>query len=195
MSSILSTIGHTPQHTPLLIVKLHLAGEEIEVVVDTEASSCIVGKCLAYKLEIWKRARKVKVRQRDGSHLGGNFVVNITFKAIDSSLVLSMFTMDAEVLDIGNRDVILELSQLLENGSLVDTQDRCLRNVNRGQVISGSISWIPVIIIIEEEPLENGGVLLIIDISERFSCQVSCFSAEDAVKNLQHKSWDQHIPL
>ena len=98
--------------------------------MDTGASASVVRKRLARKLGIWKRARKVKVRQGDGSFLGGNFVVNTTFKVMDSSLVLGKFAMDAEVLDIGNRDVILGLSWLTENGFSVDTQDRCLRNVN-----------------------------------------------------------------
>ena len=105
-----SGVERTPRHTPLLTVKLHLAEEEVEVVVDTGASTSVVGKRLACKLGIWKRAKKVKVRQGDGSSLGGNFVVNTSFKIIDSFLVLGKFAMDAEVLDIGNRDVILGLS-------------------------------------------------------------------------------------
>ena len=65
------------------------------------------------------------------------------FKVIDSSLVLGKFGMDAQVLDIGNRDVILGLSWLTENGFSVDTQHRCLWNVNTGQVIPCSVRWIP----------------------------------------------------
>ena len=107
ISSTSPAVGRTHQHTPLLTVKLHLAGEEIEAVVDTGASASIAGKCLARKLGIWKRVKKVGLRQGDGSHLGGNFVVNTRFKVMDSSLVLVKFMMDAEVLDIGNRDVIL----------------------------------------------------------------------------------------
>ena len=53
--------------------------------------------------------------------MGGNFVVNITFKVRDSSSVLSKFAIDTEVLDTGNRDVILGLSWLTENGFSVDT--------------------------------------------------------------------------
>ena len=74
--------------------------------MDTEASASVVEKCLAHKLGIWKRARKVKVREGDGSSLGGNFVLNTTFKVKNSSFVLGQFVVDAEVLDIGNRDVI-----------------------------------------------------------------------------------------
>ena len=114
-------IGRTPRHTPLLTVKLHLAGEEVEAVVDTGASASVVGKRLACKLWIWKRARKVKVKQGDGSSLRGNFVVNTSFKIMDFSSVLGEFAVDAEVLHIWNRDIILELSWLMENGFSVDT--------------------------------------------------------------------------
>ena len=82
--------------------------------MDTGASASVVGKRLARKLGIQKRARKVKVRQGDGSSLGGNFVVNTTFKVMDLSSVLGKFAIDAEVLDIGHRDVILGLSWLTE---------------------------------------------------------------------------------
>ena len=88
---------------------------------------------------------------------------------MDSSSVLGKLAMDAEVLDIGNRDVILGLSWLTENGFPVDTQDRCLRNVNCGQVIPCSVRSIPEVLMIEEEALEDGVILLIIDARERYS--------------------------
>ena len=78
--------------------------------MDTGASASVVAKCLAHKLGIWKTAKKVKVSQGDGSFLEGNFVVNTTFKIMDLSSVLGKFAMDAEVLDIGIRDVALGLS-------------------------------------------------------------------------------------
>ena len=120
--------------------------------------------------------------------MGGNFVVNTTFKVMDSPSVLSKFAMDAEVLDIGNRDVILGLSWLTENGFSVDTQNRCLRNVNSSQVIPGSVRWIPEVLIIQEEPLEDGKILLIIDISEQNSSYTECFSAKQAARLPEHKS-------
>ena len=92
------------------MVKMHLAGEEVEAVVDTGASASVVGKHLTHKLGIWKRERKVKIRQGDGISLGGNIVVHMSFKVMDSSSVLCKFARDAEGLDIGNRDVIFGLS-------------------------------------------------------------------------------------
>ena len=102
-------------------MKLHLAGEEVEAVVDTGATASLVGKCLIHKLGSWKRVRKGKVRQRDGSLLEGNYVVSTVFKVMDSFLVVDTFGMHAEVSDIGNADIILTLSRFTENGFLVDT--------------------------------------------------------------------------
>ena len=101
---------------------------------------------MAKKLGVWKRARKVNVRQSDGSHLsGGNFIVHTSFEVFDlvssttSPTVLGKFSLDAEVLDIGNKDCILGLSWLPDNGFLVDTQERCLRNAISGLVIPCSV--------------------------------------------------------
>ena len=121
--------------------------------------------------------------------------MNTTFKVIDSSSILGKFAMHIEVLDIVNRDMILGLSYLTEKGFSVDTQDRCLRNDNTGQVIACSVRWIPEVLIMEEEPLEEGKILLIIDASERYSRYAQCFSAEQAARLPERKSWDHHIPL
>ena len=47
----------------------------------------------------------------------------------------------------------------------------------------------------EEEPLEDGEILLIIDASERYSRYAQCFAAEKAARLPEHKSWDHQIPL
>ena len=47
--------------------------------------------------------------------------MNIMFKVMDSPSILDKFVMDAEVLEIGNRDVILVLSWLTHNQFLVNT--------------------------------------------------------------------------
>ena len=106
---------------PLLTVKLDLVVEDVEAVVDPEASALIVGKRLARKLGIWKRSRKIKVRQGNASFLRGNFVLNTLCKLRDSFLGLDKFGIDAEVVDIENKDMILGLSWLTENGFLVHT--------------------------------------------------------------------------
>ena len=116
-----------------------------------------------------------------------NFVVHTTFKIMDSNLLAGKFTIDAEVLNIGNRDVILRLSWLTEYRFSMDPHDRCLRNVNSSQVILYSGRWIPKVLVMEEEPWEDSEMLLFIDASKRYSCNVQCFSAEKAVRLCKHK--------
>ena len=96
--------------------------------MDSAASAPVVGKKLACRMGIWKRARKISVKQGDGSSLiGGNFIVNSSFKVFDSShALLGKFSLDAEVLDIGKKDCILGLSWLVENGFSIDVEARCL---------------------------------------------------------------------
>jgi len=102
-----------------------------------------------------------------------------------------------EVLDIGKKDVILGLSWLVENGFMVDTQERCLRNVETGLVIPCSVRWIPSVILIniDVEPMLDGDVLLILDVRERYNHYAQVFSAEQAARLPEHKAWDHQIPL
>ena len=164
--------------------------------MDCAASAPVVGKLLAKKLGVCKRARKVNVRQGDGSHLsGGNFIGNTSFKVFDlgssttSPPVLSKFSLYAEVLDIGNKDCILGLSWLTGNGFLVDTQERCLRNAISGLGIPCSVRWIPSVTVLDSslEPLEDGEIVLIFAASERYSRYATCYSSEQAARLHEHK--------
>jgi len=153
-------VSRTSRHTPLLTVHIYIAGMEVKVIVDSGASPAVVGDKVAKKLGVWKRERKVKAKQGDRSHLsGGNFLINHWFQVFSSPGVsLGKFSLYAEVLDIGKKDVVLRLSWLNENGFVVDPMDRYLRNVSTGLVIPCSVQSIPNVSIInlEEEPLENG---------------------------------------
>ena len=95
-----------------------------------------------------------------------NFISNTSFKVINYSSILREFVIPAEVLHIGNTDIILGLSWLTDNRFSVLTQNRCVSNVNSGQVIACSIRWIPKVLIMKEELLEDGELLLIIDATE-----------------------------
>jgi len=110
---------------------------------------------------------------------------------------IGKFFLDAEVLDIGNKDLILGLSWLVENGFMVDTESRCLRNVNTGMVIKCSVRWIPSVTLLDLDlkPMVDGEVLLIIDVREWYSRYAQVFSGEQAARLPEHKSWDHHIPL
>ena len=124
-------------------------------------------------------------------------MVNTMIQIFQDKGFIGKFFLDAEVLDIGNKDLILGLSWLVENGFMVDTEGRCLRNVNTGMVIKCSMRWIPSITLLDLdlEPMVDGEVLLIIDVRERYSRYAQVFSAEQAARLLEHKSWDHQIPL
>ena len=110
---------------------------------------------------------------------------------------MGKFSLDAEVLEIGNKDCILCLSWLTENGFLVDTQERCLRNAISGIVIPSSVRWIACVTVsdLDLEPLEDGEIVLIIDASERYSRYATCFSSQQAARLPEHKPWYHEIPL
>ena len=77
---------------------------------------------------------------------------------------------------------------MTENGFLVYTQDRCLKNINTSPVIPCYVKWIPEILIMEKELLEDGGILLIINASERHACDTQFFSTAQVGRLTKHKA-------
>jgi len=191
-------VRHTPRHTPLLTIRILIAVEEVEAIVDSGASAPVIGSRIATKLVVLRRAKKVKVRQHDGSHLSrGKYVVNTSFSVFCMGNFLGKFLLDVEVLDIGKRDIVLGLSWLKENRFVVDPIDKCLRNVDKGLVLPCSVQWIPSVSLLDldKEPLEDGEILLIIDTSEWCSYYAQVFSTEQADRLPKHKAWDHEILL
>ena len=133
----------------------------------------------------------------------GNFIVNTSFYAFDfvtsttSATVLSKVSLDAEVLDIGNKDRILGISWLMENGLCVDMQERCLRNAILDLVIPCSVRWIPSVTVLDLylKLLGDGEIVLTIDASERYSRYTTCFVSLQAARRREHKPWYHEIPL
>ena len=82
-----------------------------------------------------------------------------SFESNGFLISLCKFAINAEVLDIGNRNIIFGLSWLAENGFSADTQNRCLRNVNHGQVIPWSVRCIPEPLIMEEDLLQHSKIV------------------------------------
>ena len=48
--SVSPAVGRTPRHMPLLTVRITIAGEEVDAVVDTGASAPVIGERIAKKL-------------------------------------------------------------------------------------------------------------------------------------------------
>ena len=128
----------------------------MEAIIDCGALGPVVGRAIASRLGMWKRARKINVRQADKSKLrGGHYVINNAIvipgaKAINDSAgtantkaVVNKFLLDAEVYDIGQKEVVLGLSWLKENGFLVDVPNS--RLISSTIVIPCSIKNLPSI--------------------------------------------------
>jgi len=79
------------------MVRIHIAIMELEAILDSKASAHMVGERAAKKLGVRKRARKVRVKQSDGSYLHvGNFVINCWFQVFSSAGVsLGKFSLDS----------------------------------------------------------------------------------------------------
>ena len=108
----MGAVGRIPRHELLLTVPVKIAGIFINAIVDCGASGPVIGPKIAKRLGVWKRAKKINIQQGDGMTIkGGKYVANthIWIKTREAS-ELRKFALDAEVLDIGPRDAILDLS-------------------------------------------------------------------------------------
>ena len=225
------TVGRTPKHEPLLTVPIRIAGMDIEALVDCGSSGSIVGPKIAKTLGVWKRAKKIKIRQGDGSTVkGGSFVVNTTFTIPNTCAITAYendhlkidipnetnnrmdietdnrtsyepinrkYTLDAEVLNIGRKDIMLGLSWLKEQGLVVNIPDRCLENRSLHYTIPCSVHYLPTVLTmnLEEDPIEEGDILMMIDATERYHKYATVFSSEQASRLPERKSWDHEIRL
>lgn len=136
-------MGVTPTNSPLLTayVIFFPGGIKVEaVVVDTAASGSVVSKRLGKKLGMVQRASAARISQADGGTLkGAKEVVNSSFKFLISFSFAPLtnrprlfspvpinesadFGFNAEVLDIGQRDMMIGLSWLKENDFHIDTR-------------------------------------------------------------------------
>ena len=123
--------------------------------------------------------------------------MNTLFSVFSGGNFLDKFPLDTKVLDIGKRDIVLGPCWLKENGFVMDPLDRCLRNVDKGLGLPCSVRWIPSVFLLylDEELLQDGKILLIIDASERYSHYSQAFSTGQADRLLEHKVWDHEISL
>ena len=79
--------------------------------------------------------------------------------------------MYTDVLDIGERHIVLSLSWLQENGFVVDPVGRYLRNMKKSLILSCSAQWITSVSLLnlDTEPLEDVKIVLIIEAREWYS--------------------------
>ena len=156
----------------------------VEAVVDSGATGPVVGKGVAARMGIWKRATKARIRQADRSHIkGGKYIVNSSFVILGALGPFNKFSLDAEVFDIGQKEVILGLSWLKENGFSVDVSNSRLVNEISGIIIPCTTRHLLSIVLLSLEDedrweLEEGEILLMLDARDRYSRYTQVFSKE-----------------
>ena len=78
-----------------MMVRIHIIGEDVEAIIDSRESALVIGLRIAAKLGALKRARKVKVRQGDRSHLSKEkYMVKTLFSVFSSGDFPGKFPSD-----------------------------------------------------------------------------------------------------
>ena len=195
-----------PRHVPLLTIDVKIAGLTVKAIVDCGASAPIMGPRIAKRLGVWRKAHKLDIHQGDGSKLrGGRYVANTRFSTIVNTIntntntpnatEMKMFDLDVEVVNIGSRDLILGTSWLEENKLDVSMHER--RLIHKDYCIMGDAYSIPTIALMTpDERIDlSTDIVLIIDASDKYVKYQQAFSAEQASRLPEHRSWDHQIPL
>ena len=200
-----------------MAVPIIITGQKVEAIIDCGASGPVVGRAIGSCLGVWKRARKISIRQANKSKLKeGHYIINNTIiipeaKSVNhpaivkagtvnrkAESVINKFSLDVEVFDIGQKEVVLELSWLKENGFSVDVSNSHL--ILSTTVIPCTVKNLPSIQLISmdelnELELEEGEILLIFDAKDRYVKYAKVFSAEFTARLPKHHQWDHKIPL
>ena len=119
----------TPRHDPLLIVNVNLHQKQprsqrmisVGALIDSGASAPVMSPKLAKKLGWEKREQPIRMTQADATKLESRHIICTQF-----SIGNREFQLDAEVLDIGSRQLVIGLSWLRENGFILDPIKRTL---------------------------------------------------------------------
>ena len=191
---------NAPRHDPLLTIEvifktlahktsIHRTSIQsvantvsITALIDSGASAPVMSPELANKLGYKDKGYLTRMTQADGTKLESHYMVSAQF-TIGSSLRL--WQVDAEVLPIGNRQLILGLSWLRENGLSLDPIKRTLTGSNCN--ISCSKLQLPMITLVESLTLENADCVMILDATLEYSKYRKVFSDEQAKRMLPHR--------
>ena len=90
-----------PQHDPLLTVAVSFGDIVVQALIDSGASSPVISPDLAEKLG-WRDKPPTKMTQADGTQLEARRMVNV-----HCMIAGRKFKVNAEVLDLGGRQLIL----------------------------------------------------------------------------------------
>ena len=104
------------------------------------------------------------------------------------------FQLDAEVLDIGSRQLVIGLSWLRENGFILDPIKRTL---TRSDSYSIQCAEVPKVTItpFDNDLLDDGDLIMVLDVASKYASYTKVFSEELANRMPPHRKYDHEIPL
>ena len=185
----------TPRHDPLLIVNVNLNPKPprsqrmilVGALIDSGASAPVMSPELAEKLGWEKREQPIRMTQADGTKLESRHIVCTQF-----SIGNREFQLDAEVLDIGSRQLVIGLSWLRENGFILDPIKRTL---TRSDGYSIQCSKVPKVTPFDNDLLDDGDLVMVLDVASEYASYTKVFSEELANRMPPHRKHDHEIPL
>ena len=127
--------------------------------------------------------------QADGTKLESRRIVRTQFSIGNRELQL-----DAEVLDIGSRQLVIGLSWLRENGFILDPIKRTL---TRSDSYSIQCSEVPKVTFthFDNDLLDDGDLIMVLDVASEYASYIKVFSEELANRMPPHRKYDHAIPL
>ena len=136
-------------HAPLLTFEARLPdiSRRIQVTIDTAASGACIDRKLAERLPLLPRTRPLTLHQAQGSILVTH-TISTELRVVQDDLY-ACWELDAEVVDLEGRDILLGQGWLQQQGAIIDCENRTISFPRHGWHIvcnTGSL--------IEEVPLE-----------------------------------------
>ena len=181
-----------PRHDPLLIIELLFNGISLPVkaLIDSGASAPIISLKLAEKLG-WQQKASIQLTQADGTKLESSKVVSTQF-----NIGSCTFQLDAEVLtNMGNRQLILGLSWLRENGFMINPVKRTLEHTTGYSIKCSELNLSKITIIEGDLDIKEDDCIMILNVASEYPRYMRLFSKELANKLPPHRKWDHEILL
>ena len=188
-----------PRHDPLLTVDVKFQVPQtktmisVRALIDSGASAPVMSPELAEKLGCQPRpGPPIWMTQADGTKLESDRMVSTKLCMRNRE-----FQLDAEVLDLGGRQLVIGLSWLRENGFILDPVKRTLEKA--GCVVQCSELNLPKVALIEASELtltlEKEDCIFILDVASEYPRYLEVFSEELANRMPPLRKWDHEIIL
>ena len=154
----------------------------VGALIDSGASAPVMSLEVAEMLGWEKREQPIRMTQADGTKLESGQIIYTQF-----SIGNREFQLNAEVLDIGSRQLVIVLSLLRENGFILD---RIKRTLTRSDGYSIQCSEVPKVTPFDNDLLDEGDLIMVLDVASEYAGYTKVYSEELANRMPPHRKYD-----